>query len=379
LDQLVVLGGGPFIGIAAAVFIVWRIFCWRRDHTRLARQAVVVLLFAWSLVVAYLAFFPMHIILYDWHGTFSLVPFASSIDLIRHATPFTAVKNIAGNVLLFLPFGILLPLLFAKLQRVWPLAWRAAVLSAAIEIVQIPTQVRATDVDDVILNVVGALIGLLVFRAVWAMVKRSGRAVAVDERVGARVTREPLLAGLSPVVATLVLTVAILIPTVVSHTLTESGVTQTAAAGLPQGSVVARADVSGHLFVLARGSENGQELLQFTEYKRVLPGRFTHTTTGDIVRASGSGSAWSLTAYDVAHHEKPIVYVWGRNESGATSVVFSIRGQSPDHMFPIGRYFVAAFPYDDTADAADNGVIDRIDLRFVDDAGHDLTSQFAAW
>ncbi len=377
MDQLVVLGGGPFVGIAVAVFIAWRIFCWRRDHTRLARQAVVVLLFGWSIVVAYLAFFPMHIILYDWHGTVSLVPFASSIDLIRHATPFTAAKNIVGNILLFLPFGILLPLLFEKLRAFWPLAWRAAIMSAAIEVVQIPTQVRATDVDDVILNVVGALVGLLLFRAAWTFVKRSRRAVAIDERVGARTPR-PLLAGLIPVAATLVLTAALLVPMVVSHTLSEAGVTQTATASLPQGSVVARAEVGGHLFLVARGNENGQELLQFTEYKRVLPGRFTRTTTGNVVRTAGSGSAWSLTAYDVAHDEKPIIYVWGRNESGATSVMVTIRGQSPAHVFPIGRYFVAAFPYDDRADVADNGLIDRVGVGFVD-ASHDLTSQFAIW
>ncbi len=131
------------------------------------REAIVVLVFGWSLIVASLVFFPMNIILYDWHGTLSLIPFKSTVDLLRYSTASTALKNIGGNVLLFVPYGMLLPLLFEKLRRPGRCSGGPRCCRPAIELLQIPTQVRATDVDDVIWNVVGALLG-------WRCSARSG-------------------------------------------------------------------------------------------------------------------------------------------------------------------------------------------------------------
>ena len=259
MSQLIVLGPGRFLAIAVVVFAVWRVLCRRSSRRRgasfdLHREAVVVLTFGWSLVVASLVFFPLTIILYDWHGTLSLIPLKSTIDLIRYSTASTALKNIGGNVLLFVPFGVLLPLLFEKLRRPWPLLWRAAVMSACIELLQIPTQVRATDVDDVIWNVVGALLGLALFYAFWSVAGRSSRVKATGERLGAGGRGEPLLAAAVPIAVTFVLTVAVLAPTVVSRTLDESHLLTAATSDLSAASVVGRTDLAGYTFVVAKGS-----------------------------------------------------------------------------------------------------------------------------
>jgi hypothetical protein len=394
VNQLIVLGPGRFLVVAVVVFVVWRAVCLNIGHRRgislnVQREAVVLLLFGWALVVASLVFFPMNIILYDWHGTLSLIPFKSSVDLIRYSTAFTAVRNIGGNVLLFIPLGVLLPLLFGKLRRPWPLLWRAAVISAAIEVVQIPTQVRATDVDDVIWNVVGAMVGLLLLRLSWAGVRGRvtlGGVTATGQAPGAAAgkrplslwAREPLLAAAVPIAVTLLLTVGVLAPSVVSGTMDQDEVLQSATSGLPGAAVVARADLAGHTFLITAAHEGKAELLRYTEYKRVLPGRFTWTATGDVVRKAGSGYSWTLTTYNVARGEKPVVVIWGRNENGAATVVASVKGQS-DRTFPVGKYFVAAFPYDPGADVVDDGTVNEVGMTFVDAAGHDLTSQFALW
>ena len=375
---MVVLGGRYLLIIAVVVFAVWRAVCWRRHGTRLSYEMVVALMFAWSLVVAYLAFFPVRIIFYDWHGRFSLIPLKSSIDMIRYSTVRTAVTNIGGNVLLFVPIGFLLPALFERLRRVWSLAWRAAVLSAVIEILQIPTQVRSTDVDDVILNVIGALVGLAVFRAVWALAGRRGLRLKLGAHLSSRSHREPLLIALVPFAIILVLTTAALVPKVVAGTLGRGTVGRSVVAGLPAATEVARTETGGYLFVIARGDDNGREVLRYSEFKKVLPGRFTQTATGDEVRAGGSGYMWSLTAYDAARGEKPVVYLWGRNDAGATSVILYVRGKTTDRA-AIGRYFMVAFPYDDRADAAGDGRVDDLNFVFVDSAGDDITSRLVRW
>lgn len=73
-------------------------------------------------------------------------------------------QNAAGNVLLFFPLGILLPLVWRRL-RFWRGIQIAIALSFSIELVQYLSSAwgshRSADVNDVILNVLGACLGLV--------------------------------------------------------------------------------------------------------------------------------------------------------------------------------------------------------------------------
>lgn len=70
--------------------------------------------------------------------------------------------NFLGNIILFLPIGFLLPLLFRKMER-FPYAIIAGLsTSLFIEIMQLP-QNRSSDVDDLWLNTLGAFIGYLFY------------------------------------------------------------------------------------------------------------------------------------------------------------------------------------------------------------------------
>lgn len=73
------------------------------------------------------------------------------------------VDNVAGNVALFVPLGILLPLVWRRL-RFWRGIQIAIALSCSIELLQYLSRAwgsyRSIDVNDVILNVLGASLGL---------------------------------------------------------------------------------------------------------------------------------------------------------------------------------------------------------------------------
>jgi glycopeptide antibiotics resistance protein len=73
------------------------------------------------------------------------------------------------NVIMFVPFGILVPALWPRADAVRRLALRAACASLAIESAQFALGMtlgsrRTVDVNDLIANTAGALLGLLVFR-----------------------------------------------------------------------------------------------------------------------------------------------------------------------------------------------------------------------
>ena len=83
----------------------------------------------------------------------------SSASLPRGSTAQAfCVHNARGNVMLFFPLGILLPLLWPR-HRFWRGMLIAIALSVSIELLQYLSSAwgsyRAADVNDVILNVVG--------------------------------------------------------------------------------------------------------------------------------------------------------------------------------------------------------------------------------
>jgi glycopeptide antibiotics resistance protein len=73
------------------------------------------------------------------------------------------VRNARGNLILFLPLGILIPLVWTRL-RFWSGLRVGIAVSISIELVQLLSRVwgsyRTADINDVILNSLGACLGL---------------------------------------------------------------------------------------------------------------------------------------------------------------------------------------------------------------------------
>ena len=76
--------------------------------------------------------------------------------------------NILGNIVLFLPLGIIIPALFKEINNYPKIAGVAAAGSILIELTQLLSRFlgnyRQVDIDDVILNTVGALAGFFIYR-----------------------------------------------------------------------------------------------------------------------------------------------------------------------------------------------------------------------
>lgn len=93
----------------------------------------------------------------------NLVPFRFVADYITgHGV--LAFSNVAGNVLLFFPLGVYLELLFGERLGVWRTEGIVLAVSAAVELLQFVTATGVTDVDDLLLNGLGGLAGILCLR-----------------------------------------------------------------------------------------------------------------------------------------------------------------------------------------------------------------------
>lgn len=127
------------------------------------------------LLLAYLGLlFNLTLISNQWDlpfegGLVYVVPFYTIARFIRRGGwPF--VVNILGNLAAFVPLGFLLPLLRNRPTSYRWIALAGAGLSLTIEVLQLVSARRIFDVDDVILNTLGAVIGLALLRAArWAV------------------------------------------------------------------------------------------------------------------------------------------------------------------------------------------------------------------
>lgn len=73
------------------------------------------------------------------------------------------IKNLCGNLLLFMPMGLYMPLFIKKLLKLRAYTCFMAILIFGIETVQLLANLGSFDIDDFILNLTGALIGFAIF------------------------------------------------------------------------------------------------------------------------------------------------------------------------------------------------------------------------
>ena len=92
-------------------------------------------------------------------GGVNIIPFK---EIFRYeAGTYLFYKNILGNVLLFLPFGFFVGY-FIKVKKVSVMLLLTFIVSLSIETIQLSIG-RVFDVDDIILNVLGATFGALLY------------------------------------------------------------------------------------------------------------------------------------------------------------------------------------------------------------------------
>ena len=106
-------------------------------------------------------------------GRVNLVPFSSMGSMLRtlwhypyRAVLWTVVYNIGGNIAMFVPLGFFLRALFPGCRGFWRCMGAVTVIMTIVELTQLLTLRGFCELDDLILNLLGAAIGWLI--AKWS-------------------------------------------------------------------------------------------------------------------------------------------------------------------------------------------------------------------
>ncbi len=158
------------VGISLMWVLVRGIIAFRNKTFSWKRELQLLLVYICIVVVARFTFFPfsevdgmIQPLVLDTASVFpfriNLIPF---VYLMDYPVFREAMLNLIGNTAMFIPLGIVWPIVFKQLDTHGKVIAAGVGTSFCIEILQLPFYDRVTDIDDLILNSIGFLIGYAV-------------------------------------------------------------------------------------------------------------------------------------------------------------------------------------------------------------------------
>jgi glycopeptide antibiotics resistance protein len=92
----------------------------------------------------------------------NLVPFRT-VKLFYDFQLEAFLINIVGNIVLFMPIGFCVPVLYPRWRKAWKMIYLALAIPLCIETIQLFIN-RSTDIDDVMMNFAGIMLGYVIYR-----------------------------------------------------------------------------------------------------------------------------------------------------------------------------------------------------------------------
>ncbi len=102
-------------------------------------------------------------VIFEGLGNANFEPLKTIKMYIKYSDRLNSFENLAGNILAFVPFGMMLPLIGTNLRRFAIVFFNGIVFVLGIEVFQLISAFGAFDVDDVILNCLGIVLGYVIY------------------------------------------------------------------------------------------------------------------------------------------------------------------------------------------------------------------------
>ena len=160
-----------YASMVTVISIIWILIrttiCLKNKQFNWKRELQLILVYICIVVVVRFTFFPfskvdgkIQPLIFDvatmWPFRINWIPF---VNLFDYPDTRDILINIIGNTTMFIPLGIVWPIVFKELDTHKKIIAAGVGCSLLIEILQLPFFVRVSDVDDLILNSLGYITG----------------------------------------------------------------------------------------------------------------------------------------------------------------------------------------------------------------------------
>lgn len=132
-------------------------------------------LVTWVCFIAYLLLLGYVLFYASWFGREEHAEYRYNLTLFHEIGRYYGVGvrsgswnlfwlNVIGNICVFVPLGMFLPKLFTRCRNLFLLIVLSLELSLVVEVVQLVTRVGSFDVDDLLLNTIGGILGYIIYK-----------------------------------------------------------------------------------------------------------------------------------------------------------------------------------------------------------------------
>lgn len=173
--------GISFIFAAILFTIIWIIFRVRyylkNKPINKLREVFINLFFIYFLILINLTIFKYGYLTLDFDIRLYInyIPFVETVKMFTNefSDIHIALYNVIGNILLFIPLGFCIPLFFNKKNKLSKVILYGFIASLTIEVLQIFTPFNTTDIDDIIFNTFGSILGFIIFNIFYRIFKNT--------------------------------------------------------------------------------------------------------------------------------------------------------------------------------------------------------------
>lgn len=143
------------------------------ERQKTARKMMWLLFILYAVAISTLFFFDRNareVLSWEFRiCSLNLVPFKTILSYFNVAinTPRNALVNVGGNLIALSPLGVFVPFLFgSRINKLWRFALLVVIIVISIESIQFLSNVGSADIDDVILNALGATAVYIIYKKI---------------------------------------------------------------------------------------------------------------------------------------------------------------------------------------------------------------------
>lgn len=365
-----------FLVLSLITWIIYRVIVCKKNHkVNVFREVFINLFFLYFLIVIYFTFFKYGVL----HLDLQVRNYANLVTLVETLKMFkdnfmglsNSLYNVLGNVLLFIPLGFGIPLLFKNHNKLGKITFYGFAASLSIESLQYLTRTNFTDIDDVIFNTFGAILGFIIYNVFILIIERT-KLINLIEKI--QINYKGSLIYLSSKIllpitlTTITVFFGILYSFTTSGNLPDEEIAQAVFKYDIEGDYVESAQFFNHKLFL---QENG-DYLELKTADEVLNNRYVQ---GYSKQVPWNNNDYGYSVEFTNDAGKVGVIVFGKNKDAKT-ISINFAGEVYSEFLFEDEYFITTFPIlkelpQDTTiyDFYTNGKSDDLKISFYESDG----------
>lgn len=387
--------GSSFIIVALismALWIIYRLYnVVKNKRINIAREIILFIFFVYFLFLLLLTIFKggriefsnqFNSYMYREHGLLgiiNIVPIKETINTFMHSETGmrNSLRNIIGNILVFMPLGFFIPLLFDKFNNFKKVLKVGCLSSLAIELSQLFVGSNVCDIDDVIYNTLGALAGFICYKTFETIIKKVNLKNKLDKIRDFETNNilKKTIKGISIVIiVSLVSYVYAFYNQTMSAQLSDEEMAKKAF-DCSDENIIDIKEFNGLKFYLIK-DEVGLEIRQINKY---ILDRYIDSHIGYSFIENEKYGYRQEFIYNGENTNVMSPIVYGKN-TNASKVIMTVRDKTIEQNLKKDDYFMVIYPEfisfneDEIRKIYSSEVSSVIDIKFVDDKNKEVNT-----